>query len=79
MREKWALPKIDVARCTGCGLCVTRCPHAAVALVEGRPVFTHPRNCTYCGLCEEVCPTEAIVLTYQVVHISLPHTATHIN
>lgn len=29
-----ALPQLDAARCTGCGLCVSRCPGLAIFLVD---------------------------------------------
>jgi sarcosine oxidase subunit alpha len=29
-----ALPRLDAARCTGCGLCVSRCPGLAIFLVD---------------------------------------------
>jgi NAD-dependent dihydropyrimidine dehydrogenase PreA subunit len=65
--DKWSLPTIDMELCNGCGLCVTYCPVSAVALVDGRPVITHPEDCAYCGLCEESCPQDAISLHYEIV------------
>lgn len=32
--EITALPKLDEERCTGCGLCVTRCPGLAIFIVD---------------------------------------------
>jgi NAD-dependent dihydropyrimidine dehydrogenase PreA subunit len=60
------LPTIDLSLCTGCGLCVERCPTGAVELVDRRPVIVRPLDCAYCGLCEEMCPVEAIALAYEI-------------
>ena len=61
------LPFIDMSRCTGCGLCVQRCPTNAVEMVGDRPQIVRPQDCAYCGLCEEMCPVEAIALAYEIV------------
>lgn len=65
--DESVLPFIDLSRCTGCGLCVERCPTNAVEMVEGRPAIVRPQDCAYCGLCEEMCPVEAIALAYEIV------------
>nr|WP_082562829.1 MULTISPECIES: ferredoxin-type protein NapF [unclassified Rhizobium] len=43
--------------CTGCGLCVERCPTGVIKLVDGRPSldFTSA-ECTFCGECRLACP-----------------------
>ena len=63
------LPEIDVSVCTGCGLCVERCPTHAVEMGAGdvRPIIVRPDDCAYCGLCEEMCPVGAIALGYEIV------------
>lgn len=33
-RDITALPRLDAALCTGCGLCVSRCPGLAIFLVD---------------------------------------------
>jgi len=69
--DDWALPTIDLARCTGCGNCVEGCPTRAVELsAEGLPVIARPRDCAYCGACEELCPEGAIELAYEIVTAS---------
>ena len=45
-------------RCTGCGLCVRKCPLNNIQLREKKPVWG--RNCTHCMACICYCPTEAI-------------------
>lgn len=67
MRDR-VLPEIDMSLCTGCGLCVERCPTHAVEMTAGlRPVIVRPDDCAYCGLCEEMCPAGAIALAYEIV------------
>jgi NAD-dependent dihydropyrimidine dehydrogenase PreA subunit len=63
------LPEIDISLCTGCRLCVERCPTNAVemAVADNRPVIVRPDDCAYCGLCEEMCPVGAIALVYEIV------------
>lgn len=68
---EWMLPTIDLNHCTGCGLCVQRCPTHAVAMVEGYPRIMHPQNCTYCAICEDFCPEGAITLVYEIVPSAL--------
>ena len=62
------LPEIDMGLCTGCRLCVERCPTHAVEMGPGlRPAIVRPDDCAYCGLCEEMCPVGAIALAYEIV------------
>ena len=77
MNKRWALPQVDEARCTLCGLCVEACPCHAVKLGERGPVFTCPEVCLslltrteafdcLC-VCEEVCPSGAIACAFEIV------------
>lgn len=51
---------IDPARCTGCGLCLDVCPHAAIGL-DGQKAFVSDRDaCMECGACRRNCPFGAI-------------------
>jgi MinD superfamily P-loop ATPase len=65
--EKWALPEIDLERCTQCGRCVERCPADAVAMVKGWPSIVRPADCNYCTDCETVCDEGAITCTFGIV------------
>jgi len=77
MNSTWALPQVDEARCTLCGLCVEACPCHAVKLGEQGPIFFCPEACLWlrtgdeafdcCWLCEEVCPTRAITCAFGIV------------
>ena len=44
--------------CTGCGLCVKRCPTNNISLRNGRPIWGG--SCTHCMACICRCPAEAI-------------------
>ena len=61
-----ALPRIDPARCTGCGWCVAVCaPHVLSLHAEaGRKtsVLDDAAGCTGCALCALRCPFGAIAM-----------------
>jgi MinD superfamily P-loop ATPase len=59
------VPKIDVFKCDGCGVCVKRCPPQIMGLVRGKAVILVDL-CEECGICHEVCPISAI-------HFRLPN------
>lgn len=44
--------------CTGCGACVSACPHEAVSMEDGRSVLNRDA-CANCGRCASVCPSKA--------------------
>ncbi len=47
--------------CTGCGMCVKRCPMNAVKVVEEH-AHTREERCIGCGLCVSTCPASARAL-----------------
>ncbi len=56
---------VDTDTCTGCELCITACPYAAIemATVDGKAVATiSATGCKSCGGCVPVCPEGAIDL-----------------
>ncbi len=59
---------VDPALCTGCGLCLARCPMDALELkahTTGRArriAVLETRRCIGCGLCVTSCPTKALSL-----------------
>lgn len=61
------LPRIDIAKCIGCELCVRVCPNGALGLVNNAPAVTSPDACDYTGACQEICPTGAISLTFEII------------
>lgn len=50
--------KVDRARCSYCGGCVSLCPEDAIELAETR--LTISEACTECGLCVPACPVGAL-------------------
>lgn len=62
------------AACTGCGLCVERCPTGIVRLADGMPSIDFSfGECTFCGECSAVCP-EPVFAASQTTRF--PHVAT---
>ncbi|MDY6842620.1 MAG: 4Fe-4S binding protein [Thermodesulfobacteriota bacterium] len=62
--------RVDAETCSGCGLCVKRCPMKALKLEEsplaknetGRISELTPELCIGCGVCVHKCPTESLTL-----------------
>ncbi len=50
---------VDVARCTGCGLCVAVCPTEAMTLL-GDKARVDEAACIGCGACADECARDAI-------------------
>jgi formate hydrogenlyase subunit 6/NADH:ubiquinone oxidoreductase subunit I len=63
--QQW-LPRIDQARCTGCGDCIALCPTGALGRLEGKASLINAEACTYCTACEDICPAGAIELPFLV-------------
>ena len=56
------LSVIDEALCTGCGICVERCPTDAITLNADGKAQRDERSCFGCGVCARFCPEEAVSL-----------------
>jgi ferredoxin len=56
------LSVIDPEACTGCGICVERCPTDAISLAEEGWAQRDESACLGCGVCSRFCPEEAIAL-----------------
>jgi len=52
--------KIDVEKCTGCTVCVKKCPTDAIIGSKKAPHFIVSDKCIGCGTCESVCKFDAI-------------------
>ncbi len=52
-------PKVNLAKCVGCGACLKICAHGAPTIVDGKAVIDHDK-CVGCGRCLAVCPKDAI-------------------
>lgn len=52
---------IDVANCIYCGMCVRKCPTAALMVDRAARTWTIDRlKCIWCGGCVEVCPKKCL-------------------
>jgi Pyruvate/2-oxoacid:ferredoxin oxidoreductase delta subunit len=50
--------RIDMNKCTRCGICIKKCPTDAVkGIIEGKKM---PADCFSCARCLNVCPVDAI-------------------
>lgn len=50
----------DRERCTGCGMCLSVCPHGVFALACGKAEILLRDACMECGACARNCPASAI-------------------
>jgi ferredoxin len=58
--EKAVTLEFDPEKCTGCGMCVTVCPHAVFVLVDHRASLADRGACMECGACARNCEPQAI-------------------
>jgi len=65
---------VDDARCKGCALCTSACPHDILHMADDRlnargyhPVYLldPDSRCTGCALCAVICP-EACIQVYRI-------------
>ena len=61
-----SVPKVDPARCSGCGLCAKICEYGAIISVQGK-TLVFEELCHGCGGCWRVCPEGAIIETQRIV------------
>jgi ferredoxin len=54
--------KIDEAKCTGCGNCITGCAEGALQLVDGKAKLVKEQFCDGFGDCIGTCPTGALTI-----------------
>jgi ferredoxin len=60
--SKFSLVKPRIREgCSGCGVCVSRCPTGAIQDRYGLEV--HPAECTMCMVCSMACPQSALEIT----------------
>lgn len=56
-------PRIDGAKCVGCGICAKSCPGQAIAMTApGKKARISQKACIHCYCCHELCPQRAVEL-----------------
>lgn len=50
----------DEKKCTGCGMCVTVCPHRIFRMENKKAKITAKEKCIECGACAINCASDAI-------------------
>ncbi|TWI70314.1 4Fe-4S dicluster protein [Desulfobotulus alkaliphilus] len=53
--------RLEDSLCTGCGICLRRCPMGAFSK-EKKSVYLDKKRCIGCGLCVDTCPVSALGL-----------------
>ncbi len=48
--------------CTGCGVCVKKCPTEVFQLIDKKSKPANIEECMACRLCEVVCPLNGIAV-----------------
>jgi NAD-dependent dihydropyrimidine dehydrogenase PreA subunit len=51
---------LDREKCTGCGMCLSVCPHAVFLLQDRKSRIVDRDACMECGACGLNCPEDAI-------------------
>ncbi len=63
---------VDSEQCTGCGLCIDKCPVHALQIVDGKS-YLNQQRCIGCGQCVTCCAVEALRLIKRCDD-QIPHT-----
>jgi Pyruvate/2-oxoacid:ferredoxin oxidoreductase delta subunit len=63
--------KVDLGKCTGCGMCLDTCPVEAISMVGGKATIDAD-TCLSCSACALICPEQAI----SEISLAIPATMT---
>lgn len=53
------MPWVDEEKCTGCNVCVEKCPVDAISM-ENEKARINMQECVRCGTCHSICPNGAV-------------------
>ena len=53
------MPWVDKDKCTGCKICIEKCPVNAISM-EDEKAKINMEECIHCGTCHGVCSQEAV-------------------
>lgn len=53
------MPWIAEDKCTGCGICIEKCPVYAISM-EDEKAKINMAECIRCGICHDVCDQQAV-------------------
>jgi ferredoxin len=67
------LAVLDTDECTGCGMCLDRCPMDAIKIDDASSKIDE-NKCIGCGLCVSTCPVDAISLRKRPAEPDIPET-----
>ncbi|MEM4703021.1 MAG: 4Fe-4S binding protein [Candidatus Pacearchaeota archaeon] len=54
-------PKIDLKKCSACGLCAEFCPEGAIKITNSKKIIDYG-YCKGCGICAIECPNHTILM-----------------
>jgi thioredoxin reductase/ferredoxin len=69
-------PKVDPAKCLGCGACIPACPEGDIlGMINGKVELVEPTHCIGHGACRAACPYDAITLVFGTERrgVDIPH------
>jgi NADH-quinone oxidoreductase subunit F len=53
--------RVDSEKCTGCGVCKTKCPEGAIEGESKQPYAINQDKCIKCGFCQDNCTFDSII------------------
>ncbi len=60
-----AVPRVDTAKCVGCGKCAESCPMKIIE-VKNKKAGMSTKHCISCFCCQEMCPVDAVMIRHVI-------------